>query len=440
MHYIFLLLFLLIPCVSLAEDLQSLTIDAAKELALKNNPDIKALQMSKDASIEDLKIAKSGVLPRIDLSETFNSTNSPAMVFTHKLNQQQFTQKDFDINSLNNPDSRTNWNTKISITQPVFNSGREFININIAKEQQKIQENSLKLGSNQILYSVESFFFLAILTKDAINVLETAKKASQLSETLSIKKNEKGIALKSDVLTAQVNLAQIEKELIKAKNDHNIALSYLNFIMGVEHDKTYAIKYNDTPEKLLCKSLDECMEIAMKNRPEISIKTSFKEIAHQKKRESRFDYFPDLNILGSYNLQSRDPIDSDGNSWDLMITSSFNLFSGGATRAKIKSASANEQKKEYELKSQIEKIRLETKEALYDIDTAKKHIEVMEKTILQTEETHRILRERYNNGLSLMVELISAETSMKDANLNYIKALYDYRLSLLKLRLMTGSI
>ncbi len=431
MQYIFLLFFILIPCISIAEDLHTLTLDKAKELALKNNPDIKALQMSKEVSTEDVNIAKAGVLPKINLSETFDTTNSPSMVFTHKLNQQQFTQKDFDINSLNNPDSRSNWNTKLSVTQPVFNAGREFININIAKEHERINENALKLGTNQIIYSVESSFYLALLTKDAINVLETAKNASKLSEEISIKRNEKGVALKSDVLTTQVHLAQVEKELIKATNDHNIALSYLNYIMGMEQDSSFIIQYNDEEMLPICKKLDECMQIAKNARPEISIKNSQKEIAHQKKRESRFDYLPDLNVVGSYDLHSQNPISSDGNSWDLMVTSSFNIFSGGSTKAKIKSATANERKREYELKSQVEKIKLEIKEALYDIDTAKRHIEVMEKTILQTDETHRIIRERYNNGLSLMVELISSETTMKDANLNYIKAVYDYRLALL---------
>ena len=70
--------------------------------------------------------------------------------------------------------------------------------------------------------------------------------------------------------------------------------------------------------------------------------------------------------------------------------------------------------------------------------TAKKQLDVVSKAVAQAEETLRILKKRYENGLALMVEVLSAETALKETRLQESQARFDFMTAMSELRLKTG--
>jgi outer membrane protein TolC len=93
-----------------------LSLEGAIQMALAKNPRIAAAQSQLEASGERITQARSGLLPQLNFSENFSRTNSPTGVFSAKLNQGEFTQQDFNVNRLNNPNSRNNFATVFSVT------------------------------------------------------------------------------------------------------------------------------------------------------------------------------------------------------------------------------------------------------------------------------------------------------------------------------------
>src|SRR5580765_8080322 len=87
----------------------NLTLPMAVELALRTNPLTRATASGREIANAQITEARAGRLPRVQLSETFTNGNNPVYVFGSLLEQGRFTQQNFDLRSLNNPDALTNF-------------------------------------------------------------------------------------------------------------------------------------------------------------------------------------------------------------------------------------------------------------------------------------------------------------------------------------------
>jgi len=103
---------------------EQLSLDQAIETALKNHPNLKAADSQVDAAQANILKSNSGFLPKVTLSETWSRTDNPLMVLGTKLNQEMVTPSDFDPAVMNDPDTMSNYNTRISVMQPLFNGGK----------------------------------------------------------------------------------------------------------------------------------------------------------------------------------------------------------------------------------------------------------------------------------------------------------------------------
>lgn len=91
-------------------------------------------------------------------------------------------------------------------------------------------------------------------------------------------------------------------------------------------------------------------------------------------------------------------------------------------------------------KSMALEIKVQTREAFLKALSAKERIQVVNIAVDQAEESLRIVKNRYNNGLITMVTLLDAEEARQQAHTNYFKALHDYKMARVELELAAGII
>ena len=121
-----------------------------------------------------------------------------------------------------------------------------------------------------------------------------------------------------------------------------------------------------------------------------------------------------------------------------MATVSMNVFNGFGDRASVSAASAERKKAAARLAQIGQQIELEVRQAFYRFETAKKQLKVARESVRQAKESQKILRNRYANGLALMVELLAADTSVKETMLEEAAARFDARLAWSDLRRKAG--
>jgi outer membrane protein TolC len=88
----------------------------------------------------------------------------------------------------------------------------------------------------------------------------------------------------------------------------------------------------------------------------------------------------------------------------------------------------------------LDNIILQVREAYLDIKEFEYNITVTEKAIEQAEEDFRINQSRYQAQLSTSTDVLDAQTRLTIARINYYNALYNYKISLMRLSWATGTL
>ncbi len=417
---------------------RGLTLESALETALHSSPILKRAEYTRTGAHEEVNSAISAFLPRLDASLTLGRSNNPVFAFGSKLDQAAFAREDFQLDRLNNPDYRTNWTTRFVLTQPVFNSGREYIGYKISKAGERMAALREEAARQAVFFNVEQAYFNVILSRDAINVMNAAVRAARQHEKLARSRFEAGLVLKSDLLSATVYRTDTERELLDAENGFQIAMANLNRAMGTPQGTPWDIEPVADKAGDSLASLEKWMEVARASRPDLKLGREELEIAEYRKKGAEFRFLPSVNLRGVYQQDTDNPGKFGGDSWTFLATASFNIFNGLGDRARLGAASARSRAAQEAFRDTRARVELEVREAFYSWRTAIKQLEVTRAAVEHARESVRILRNRYDNGVALMVELLAADTMLKKQELQQARARFNELIAFAKLELSAG--
>jgi len=162
-------------------------------------------------------------------------------------------------------------------------------------------------------------------------------------------------------------------------------------------------------------------------------------IAKKEIAKSQSGHYPDVSLIGNYEINSEDFGDSADN-YTLGAVVRVNIFSGNRISEETKAAKSMLARVQEMQKSMELGIKVQTREAFLKAKSARERIRVAEIAVDQAEEGLRIVKNRYNNGLLTIVGLLDAELARQQAHTNYFKALHDYKVARLELELAAGTI
>lgn len=416
-----------------------LDLHRAFRLSYNNNPEILQARAMIEASDARKGQALAAFLPRLDFQAGFSYSNNPVSVFGTKLNQSDFEMQDFRLNALNDPDYREDYMTRFILTQPLFNSGEEYSQYRKASIIKDISGLNLKKNIQDTLYRVEQAYCRALLSRERIEVLESVLKAARAHEDLARRRFDAGLALKSDLLSAKVRRFSVERELIEAKNKLVLAIASLNQTMGIDLDTQWELQ--DLPwTKQDQGTLEWWIEKAMNNRPELLVARENEELAEVERSRAMLRFLPAINLHGIYENHRNNIAHNGGESWTFAATLDFNIFKGFSDYYAARAARAELSGKQSSTVEAESRIKLQVKKAYLDFITAQKQVQVAQLSLEQAEESQKILKKRYENGLALMVELLSANSAVKEENINLIQARFNARLAWAELNYRSGYI
>jgi len=123
-----------------------------------------------------------------------------------------------------------------------------------------------------------------------------------------------------------------------------------------------------------------------------------------------------------------------------MATLQWRFWAWGQRKNELAVAKHNVKKAEESRTELMDNIILQVRNAYLDIKEFEFNIGVTEKAIEQAEEDFRINQSRYQAQLSTTTDVLDAQTRLSRARIQYFNALYNYRISLMKLAWATGTL
>lgn len=417
-----------------------LTLQEAVRTALEKNPSVQAADAYAKAVEQGIRMARAGRYPRLDFSEGFTRGNNPVYVFGSLLTQRQFTAQNFDLATLNAPTPLDNFRTAFTASVPLYDAGQTGRQTRSARLQAQGAAAARNRTRQQIIFDVVQAYLNQLLAREDVEVAQRSVDLTQADLARARSRQQQGLAVPSDVLSAQVQLAQSQEELLRAKNAVAVAQAALNVAMGLPEDAPTQAAGRLKEANFQPGTLAERQSRALALRPDYHQAELGKQRAENGLHMARAEFLPKLDLFSSWEVDNQTFAARGGNNWAMGATLKFNLFDGGANRARLAESKARERQAEAQLARMASAVRLQVREAYLNLETARQRVDVSRDAVLQAEESLRIIQNRYEAGLSTITDLLRAETSRATARKNNLNAVFDYRLGYAALELATGEL
>src|SRR5579863_7393183 len=371
-----------------AEEAPRLTLQQAVTIALEKNPERKAALADTKAASADVRESRSFLLPHVTFSETATRGNDPVYVFGSKLRQQRFATADFGLNVLNTPTPFGNFATRFGGTWNLFDSFGSWQAVNRAERAEDAEGHQLERTDQEVIFRVVDSYYGVLLARKQLGVAEQSLKTAQAILDRSKDRFESGVVVESDYLSAQVRLATRKQELIRAQNNMALARAQLSTSMGISAETEFDPVEVLVEKNLPVTSIDDLEQKAVEKRPDLNRVRSEEEAQQQSVSIAKSSFGPRVDAFGGWEADNPTLLaGGGGSSWLAGIEVQFDLFDGGAKRAKLSHERALEEKASAVKEMATDAIRLEVRRAYFDLDAARQQVDVARATIAGAQES-----------------------------------------------------
>ncbi|MBN1102907.1 MAG: TolC family protein [Deltaproteobacteria bacterium] len=415
----------------------SLSLEEAIRNALDKSPRLSAARFQVDASTAKISQARSGLYPRIDFSESFARTNNPAQAFALRLNQEQITLRDFDPARLNDPASLNNFASIFSLSMPIYDAGRIRIGLSQAKIGQEAASLSAERVRQEVITGVVASYAAVLLAQDQLGVVDQSIRTARANHGIVRSRHQSGLVVKSDLLRAEVRIAELEQNRLFVRSQIDVAMAALSAAMGVDTGRSFQPVPFEAREAGPVGSVETWLREALKNRPDLKQLKYRERMAEEELKKAKMAHLPGLYLSGAYEMDTED-FSGTANNYAVGVVMRLNLFSGFGMEAKVQEALADLQQMRALVKEFALAVEVDTRRAFSQARSAYDRIQVAAAVLNQAEEGLRIVRNRYENGLFTIVNLLDAEAALQQARASYYRSIYDRKVAMAMLHLAAG--
>ncbi len=321
----------------------------------------------------------------------------------------------------------------LDASQLIF-SGDYFLGLKASKVYVELSSKAIQRTKIEIAATVSKAYYTVLINEERIKLMDAniarIKKAMDDTKVL----NDNGFVEKIDLdrLTVTYNNLLVEQE--KVQRLLKLGSYLLKYQMGMDINAVLTLT-----DKLADIKLDISKNVTgekfdYSKRVEYDLfETQYKLAALDVKR-TRFAYLPNaFAYAGMSGAAQRNSftIFNPGSEYKWYPTTlvgakvTMPIFTGLQRNAKNQQAKLSMQKAENNIEFIKKSIDLELTSSLTMLQNASESLENQKKNITLAEEVYRLSKLKYEQGVGSNLEMITAETTLKESQTNYFNALFD---------------
>lgn len=412
-----------------------MTVMEAVRQALAGNHEIRAREGSAMAGKDEIGVARSSLLPKVFFEERFSRTTNPTYAFMDKLNQERITRQDFDPDLLNHPDAVSDYQTSISVEQPLFVQ-KAIIGLGMSKKEAEARNHELQRKREEVSFLVVKACLMITSAREYVKAANQGVEDAREHLRVANLRYGNSLGQYADTLRASTALTEAMQRKNVAVKQLGLAKRTLGLLLGTSE----SIDVTDTKVDLPLKDLS-FYEEAAGSRNDIHAAELRHENAKDNIRMAEAGYLPYLGLGGSYQLNDHGhPFGSEGDSWMVSAFLRWDLFDGTKreyerARARSLAFQAGEQ-----IMAMKQGVSYRIAESYLNVEEARRNLDLARQALRTSEEGTRLVRIRYENGLSSLADLLSAQASLEQARAGLVDRANAYDTSVAELSYESGTI
>ena len=343
--------------------------------------------------------------------------------------------QDLDIGSLNDPAPENDFQTTLAVFQPLL-AMQAAIGIDMSETAYAAHKEEFYRRQEALALQVTRTYLMAQMAEEYILVAQ--KGLEDASEHLRIAEvsYDNGLGLYADTLRAATAVSEAEQKLVSAEKNLKVTRRSLGLMLGLDQ----SIRTTDDDLDVTLRDLEFYTKNVELRRDIQSMQLHF-ENARNNVRLNKAAYIPTLGVGSSFQLNDEEvPFGSNGESWQVFALFKWELFDGAKRQHE-------KQKAHYQVEEARERM-IQLKDAaaflVYEsflgVEEAEKNLALARSALTSAREGQRLVRIRYENSLSPMVDLLDSQFSLDQARINLLMREKEQQLATLKLCFESGII
>jgi outer membrane protein len=436
-------LFLLLASFSVSYSQELFDLNKSVNTALKNDLSLYTLENRISIQEFNLKGAYGNLIPSLSLNANWSRNNAYSKGGT-------IYQNGIPIQVGDQITWTNNFNLGLGTNVVLFDGTANYENISLEKQNITVLKTNYEKTKQDIIVKIYQKFFdvikkQKIVETNSLNYTVSVDQLNKIKEYVNVGKKTQSDVYKQDVLVAQNELSvltsknEYEKSKVELLNsmyedvskDIEVDLKGVTIPSTTDELKVILVKYSDF-EKLSNDALASrydykaIIEDIKANEMKLSI-------------SNKYLYYPTLSAFGNYNV-SGNQIEEFTNNRVLTFgfSLSYPIFQGFQRDVSKQISQVNIKQRQEDL-SQLEKnIRSEIKKAIYDLQTAYKQIEIVERNIKSSEQDKMLSEENFKLGYGTLLDVQVATTTLNNLQVERINFVYNFMIAQKYLEYLSG--
>ena len=397
-----------------------LSLTDAIARARAQNPDAGSSAAAEREAAQRVTQARAGYWPSVDVVESWQRGNQPVFVFSSLLVQRQFTAADFALGALNHPDALDNFRYAVTVEQPVFD-GVARANVAVARIGHEMATATRQVVDHDLAVSVTDAYGRVLAAAGARQSADAALETARADRELAGNRRDAGLVTDADVLQIDVHLSRTREQQIVAASDERITRTRLNQLMGAPLGEAYLLEPAPAFTIIDVTDLAALEAEAARNRPEVTFADLQARLARANQTAARAAFLPQLSAQAGWELNGG-AWNSRRSGWIVGAVARMNVFNGFSDRARLAEAADRATRYALERDKAETAARLDLHVAVAQLDAARAAEAVGRDAVAQARESRRIIRDRYEAGLTGVASLLQSAEAVAQAEAQQIAA------------------
>lgn len=328
------------------------------------------------------------------------------------------------------------WKGDLKITQPIYN-GQFFPARKIGKYSIEATERSYAYIIKETLFKVADDYYRVLKAEELVKVSQETLELAQEELRVAEVRFKVGEVTKTDVLRAKVQVERVKRDLVERKNHLKLAKNVLSSTMGVGVERYYEVA-EPPPGEGLKENLKKLVSSAYELRDDLKGNLIRIDIAEEEKNIVKKEFHPTFNIEWDYHQISPETFAQKNEFWDLMFKVRIPIFEKGMRLIDLKEKVYNISQARLRYQRLMKDIEVEVKDAMLQVKTYESNLKTLKKEVELSGENYSITSSQYKVGMATSLDVMDALTEFNTVRSELINMRYDYQLSLLNLKRVTG--
>lgn len=420
-----------------AQEARQLSPDESVRLGLEHHPRLRAARADAAGARALWRAARAAGLPSLGTQANYLrlSGNIPDIEFTLPGSDSTFTFQGVELNR---------YSAELTIAQPLFTFGRVANRTRAAARTADAAELAVEQERADVAFEIRRAYWqlqsaLALQASLATALQQVDEHARDVRDRLA-----EGTALNRDLLVAQSRRSAVLLEQVEADNGVRVAQLELNRLIGLPLDSDVrpgvaaALAESDP-------ALDALAAAALERRPALRALAQQVLAREAELRAARGERLPRIDLTGRYQYSRPNPYffveqDRFRRTWELGLTGQWSIWEGGRQSALAADARARLEAAQARLADAREQAAVEVARQQLEVRRARAAAAAAETHVREAEESFRVLRQQYQEGAALSLEVLDAEQEFRRAQARHAAALADYEIARAAVRRLVGEV